>query len=204
MAHERIKSLYGLVLAGGLSSRMNKDKSTLNYHGKSQVEYCFDLLSLKCEKVFVSNREEQAQINGHKNLPQIHDTFSNIGPLGGMLTAMTKYPQMSWIVLACDLPFVNQRTIDRLIHQRDTSKIATAYISSKEPYLPEPLCAIYEPKALATLKEFLDRDINCPRKILINSDICLIKQDEKSSLDNINSVQEYQAAVNAINARRDE
>ena len=204
MAHKRIENLYGLVLAGGLSNRMNRDKSTLEYHGKSQVEYCFNLLSLKCEKVFVSNREQQAQISGHKNLPQIHDTFLNIGPLGGILTAMTKFPKKSWLVLACDLPFVNQKTIDTLIHHREPSKIATAYISSKEPYCPEPLCAIYEASALVTLKKFLDRGISCPRKILINSEVCLIKQDEKFSLDNINNTQEYQAAVNAISARRDE
>ena len=49
MIHKKLENLYGLVLAGGLSSRMNKDKSTLDYHGKSQVEYCFDLLSLSCK-----------------------------------------------------------------------------------------------------------------------------------------------------------
>ncbi len=204
MDEQEKENLYGLVLAGGLSSRMKTDKSILDYHGKSQVAYCFDLLSQKCRKVFVSNRESQAQIKGHKNLPQIHDTFSNIGPLGGILTAMTKYPQMSWVVLACDLPFVNQETIDTLIRQRDTSKIATAYISSKDPHLPEPLCAIYEPNAFVTLKEFYDRGIHCPRKILINSEVCLIEQNEKSSLTNINNLQEFQAAVNTINARRDE
>ena len=87
-------NIYGLVLAGGKSTRMNVDKSLLFYHGKTQVEHAFALLSPHCAKVFVSNRREQEHLQGHDHLPQLHDLpeYSDIGPLGGVLSALTKFP----------------------------------------------------------------------------------------------------------------
>lgn len=195
------KGLYGLVLAGGKSTRMKKDKSLLEYHGKSQIEYCFDLLSQFCERVFVSNREDQAELPGHKHFPQIHDAFFDMGPLDGILSAMTKYPQVAWLVLACDLPFVDKKALTRLIKKQNPSKVATAYRSIHDN-LPEPLCSIYEPGSVSVLLKFLADGCTCPRKILINSDIHLIEPDQEISLENINDPEEYQAVYNAIHKKR--
>ena len=191
-------SLYGLVLAGGKSTRMKKDKSSLAYHGKKQVAYCFELLSQFCGQVFISNRKDQAHLAAHKKLPQIHDIFVDIGPLGGILSAMTWNPEVAWLVLACDLPFVNEATIKTLIKNRNVSKMATAYRSTHEPHLPEPLCAIYEPKAKFQLLQFLAQGIQCPRAILAHSGAHLIAQNPDFSLDNVNSPQEYQKALDLI------
>ncbi len=197
-------SLYGLVLAGGHSNRMKTDKSLLAYHGKSQVQHCFDLITPYCLKVFVSNREDQSLLDNHKDLPQIHDTFLNIGPLGGILSAMASHSHVAWLILACDLPFVNSKTIEKLIKFRDPSKIATAYKSTTVPFHPEPLCSIYEPRAHSLLLKFYQGGKQCPRKFLINSDVRLIKQDDQHSLTNINSIHEYQAAMNALQTQRNE
>ena len=177
---------------------MKKDKSLLEYHGKEQVRYCFDLLSPFCEQVFVSNRKDQAGLRGHTKLPQIHDVFVGIGPLGGILSAMTRHPNVAWLVLACDLPFVSGATIETLIKKRDPSKTATAYRSAHESQLSEPLCAIYEPKALLQMLQFLAQGIECPRAILGRSDTRLITQNQDTSLDNVNSPQEYRAVVRLI------
>ena len=193
--------LYGLVLAGGKSTRMRTDKSLLQYHGKSQIKYCFDLLLPLCERVFVSNREDQTDFEEHKNLPQIHDVVANIGPLGGMLSAMTQYPNAAWLILACDLPFVNQRTLKNLIENRDPYKIATSYQSASDG-LPEPLCAIYEPKSVPLFLQFLNNGQTCPRKILMNANTHLIDLREDGGLANINSPEEYQHARYVLKGKK--
>lgn len=190
--------LYGLVLAGGKSTRMKKDKSLLEYRGKKQAVYCFELLSQFCDQVFISNRQGQAFWDGHKTLPQIHDTFLEVGPLGGILTAMTKFPEAAWLVLACDLPFVDESVLDMLVRQRDPFKMATAYRSVRDHPLPEPLCAIYEPKAVFRFLFFLAQGIDCPRHILARSDIHALEPGREFSLDNVNSPEEYQKAVEWI------
>ena len=81
---------------------MKVDKSILHYHGMTQVEYAFQLLQKYCDKIFISNRKEQTELQGHNVAPQIHDQpeFSDMGPIGGILSAMTTHPQAAWLVLA--------------------------------------------------------------------------------------------------------
>ncbi|MCR4337478.1 MAG: NTP transferase domain-containing protein, partial [Candidatus Omnitrophica bacterium] len=128
---EKLK-LTGLVLVGGQSRRMGQDKGKLKYSGKEQALVCFDLLKKFCANVFLSTREEQRDDPLYKNHPQIHDhtSYQNIGPLGGILSAFATNPQTPWLVLGCDLPFVDEQTLQFLIDHRDSSQIATAYRSS--------------------------------------------------------------------------
>ncbi len=189
--------LYGLVLAGGKSSRMGRDKSTLNYHGAAQVKYCHDLLRSFCEEVFVSNRPSQADLNEHQGLNQIHDSFLDMGPLGGILSAMRCHPAAAWLVLACDLPWVDQEVIQTLLNARNPFVFATAYQSAHNAW-PEPLCTVYEPKMYPRLLAFLGTGHTCPRKALINSRITMIRQPRPNALDNINHPHEYQRVIKEI------
>lgn len=202
MTQMKTTSLYGLVLTGGKSSRMGEDKSLLKYHGKTQMEYCFELLQNVCEKVFISNRKDQAGLSGHKGLPQIHDLkkYSDIGPLAGILSAMEKHPKAAWLILACDLPYVTAKTIEYLIQNRDSKQLATAYKSTQNQ-LPEPLCAVYESKFYQTILKFLKQGIDCPRKIMINSDVKLLEQTDPAALENINNPEELKTARSSLNKK---
>ena len=194
---------YGLVLVGGQSSRMKKNKALLNYHGRPQFAYCHDLLSKFCTKIYLSGRKEQNKKFSANKFFRIDDLkqFIGIGPLAGILSAMQKYPKAVWLVLGCDLPFVTEKILKNLISKRDPHKIATAYISAYDQ-LPEPLCAIYEVKGRKHLLRFLKKGITCPRKIMIHSDIKLLKPLSKHSLDNINDVDEYRSAFARLKKNR--
>lgn len=176
--------LYGLVLAGGKSSRMGEDKAAVRYHGKMQSERCFDLLSGFCKKVYLSNRCDQAFLPGHDGLPQINDLFAGYGPLVGILSAMRTHPLAAWLVIACDMPFLNSRLIGELVRGRDPSKGATALIASDSG--PEPLCAIYEPSCFPVLMGCLDRPDDGPRAALSKAGARLVRPDEPALLMNVN------------------
>lgn len=193
------KNLFGLVLVGGKSQRMKKDKAVLRYHDKPQIEYTVDLLELFCEKVFVSCRKRQKVKTGFERIEDLAK-FKNIGPLGGLLSAFSKYPKVSWLILACDLPFVTKKTLEHLLRYRDAKKVATAY-RSRFNDLPEPLCAVYEPRALGNHLKFFKRGIFCPRKILINSQTRLLNLKELRALDNVNTRDEYKAAIQFLQNR---
>ncbi len=192
----KIKNLYGLILAGGFSKRMGQDKALMVYHGQPQIEYVNDLLAANCEQVFLSKRPDQSN---YKEIASINDEqeLSSIGPLGGILSAMKKYPHASWLIMACDLPFVTQETLEYLIERRDSEKAATAFKSTSDG-LPEPLCAIWEAQAYLKILEFLKKDIRCPRKVLINSDINLLEQKNPRWLDNVNDLKEFEQAMGEL------
>jgi molybdenum cofactor guanylyltransferase len=188
--------VFGLILAGGYSRRMGQDKALLEIHGKPQIEHVCELLQKHCEKVFLSKRTDQ---KAYKHLAWINDApeFAKHGPLSGILSAMKEYPQANWLVIACDLPFITDETIQTLIRLRDPSKTATAFISAQDD-LPEPLCAIWEAHAYLSILKLFNDGIHCPRKILIKSDTRLIKQNDPHWLDNINTPEQYEVIKKAF------
>jgi len=186
--------LHGIVLTGGKSKRMKMNKAGLNYHGRTQTEHLFNLLSSYCEKVFVSCRADQANQDPFDSFPQIIDRLSGFGPIAGILSPMLENPNAAWLVVACDLPFVVQETLSDLIEKRNAFKFATAYKSTHDN-LPEPLCAIYEPKSYANIMRLMGTGLSCPRKIMINSEIGLLDQIDKKWLDNVNYPEEHEKAL---------
>ena len=73
--------LYGLVLAGGRSTRMQRDKAALAYHGRTQLEWAMDLITPFVERAFVSVRPDQQGDPVRAKYPQVVDTHENLGPI---------------------------------------------------------------------------------------------------------------------------
>ena len=189
--------LYALVLAGGRSTRMQRDKAALTYHGRTQLEWAVSLLQPHAQRVFVSLRADQTSDPVRARFEQIVDTHENLGPIAGIMAAQAKYPQVAWLVVACDLPFLDNNTLTSLIAARQPRCLATAYRSSHD-ILPEPLCAIYEPASREPLLAHVATGKNCPRKFLINSEVHLIDEPNPHALDNVNTPEEYGSAVAAL------
>jgi len=186
--------LHGLVLAGGRSTRMGRDKAALEYSGRSQLERAFALLDPLVSRAFVSVRADQGADPLRARFPQIVDAAPGLeGPAAGILSALRAHPAAAWLVLACDLPFLDAGTLQHLIARRDPTRIATAFRSSHDG-LPEPLCAIYEPAALAGLEAFVAGGRNCPRKFLIQTGALLLDQPRSEALDNVNTPTELDNA----------
>lgn len=177
--------LYGLVLAGGRSVRMGQDKGLMDYHGKPQREYAADLLNTFCEKTFLSCRADQlASLDGA--YPALPDTFEGLGPFGAILSAFREYPDVAWLVIACDLPLLDGPTLQQLVGERRTAQVATAFTSPNDG-MPEPLIAIWEPKSYLVLLQFLAQGYSCPRKVLLNAEVHLIEPAQPQALTNVNS-----------------
>lgn len=186
--------IYGLVLAGGKSTRMGKDKGMIPYHGMPQREHLYHLLSRVCQETYMSIRPDQkADIPESMQTMVDDDTYK--GPYNGLLSAHKKYPEMAWLVLACDLPLVDLAALQELIAARDPNAMATAFAQKEDP-LPEPLCAIWEPKGLENSKAYLEGENGtCPRKFLINNETKLVFPSNENVLLNANSEEEYKEAI---------
>ena len=178
--------VYGLVLAGGRSKRMGQDKALLRVDGETQLSRAVHLLEPFVDQVFVSTRVDQQDEPERSKFRQIVDRYRDLGPLAGILSAMEEHPDAGWLVLACDLPNVEELTIRYLLDNRSSVQPFTAYKSSSDG-LPEPLCAFYTAGGAAIVKAFADDGIICPRKILIGSDTHLLDQPNPEALDNINT-----------------
>ncbi len=188
------RHVFGLVLAGGKSRRMGSDKALLSRNGQSQLAYAVELLGRCVERVFVSARAEQRHDVERRRYEQVIDRYDGLGPVAGILSAMEEYPDVDWLVVACDLPNIDEQTLRYLLDHRDTDKPFVAYRSSRDE-LPEPLCAIYRSGSAAAVQAFVEDGVNCPRKILIRSDTLLLEQPNPRSLDNVNTPEDLAESI---------
>jgi len=191
-----IPPLFGLVLAGGKSTRMQQDKGLLQYHGQDQRTHVYQLLNNSCAETYVScNAAQVAEVAG--KLPYLEDRFLNLGPKGGILTALQYNPNAAWLAVACDLPFLSADTLAYLVQHRDPTKMATAFYDSDGKF-PEPLLTIWEPRSYAALLQFLSLGYSCPRKALINSDAKMLTVPNIAELRNVNDPVAYEQTVREL------
>ena len=160
------EDLVGVVLAGGLSSRLGKHKPALRLReGEPDLlSRTIGLLRLCTAEVWVSCRKGQTV----PDCPCIHDLEDGLGPIGGIvaaLAALAQSPRQAALVLSCDLPFMNTDVLARLIHARREAKpgaLMTTFLQAETGYI-EALTSIYEKEALPFFTKALEtrlRQIN--------------------------------------------
>ena len=188
--------LNALILAGGQSIRMGKDKASLQYQKSNQALHLKTLLNPFCENVYLSRNPEQAPL-GFPTEFCLPDVFQNMGPVSGILSAFRFNLNSAWLVVACDLPYLDESTLENLIQQRKSQKFATCYLDSAGKF-PEPLCTIFEPKFYGKALQFLAQGYACPRKALLNTEIALLGNPPSKALHNVNTPVEYQEVKNVL------
>jgi molybdenum cofactor guanylyltransferase len=178
-----------LILIGGKSSRMGTDKSLLDYHGKPQREYLFDLAQKFCLETYFSCRAEQ--VFSENTIVDINPS----GPISGILSAFEFNKNVAWLIVACDMPFIDETSFELLIQNRNQEKKATAFLNT-ENNAPDPLFTIYEPTSFEILSTQLETGNKSPKYFLQNNDIELVKLPKISFLKNINTKEEFDSMWN--------
>ncbi len=186
--------LAGLVLAGGRSQRMQRDKAALEFGGETQLGRAVRLVGRYAAQTFVSVRPDQRDDAERRRFPQIVDRLADVGPAAGILAAHEALPDHAWLVVAVDLPLLDAATLERLIGARDPAAMATAYRSAADG-LPEPLCAIWEPASREPLAAFVAGGRSCPRKFLLNHAARLVDLATPDALANVNTPSDYADAL---------
>lgn len=146
--------LAGLVLAGGRSLRMGRDKAYLLRGGQTQLTRAHALLTPLVSRCHVSVRRSQFDDPLRAGFPCIVDRHDDIGPAAGILAAHAFDATTAWLVVACDLPLLDAQTLLHLCLARVPGSDAVAYRDAVSGTV-EPLCAIWEPAACRALAQSL-------------------------------------------------
>lgn len=187
-------TLTGLLVAGGKSRRMGRDKAGLPSPDGPLWRRTWDILRSVCPDTCISIRPGQSlpgYLDGEALL--LEDTLPDAGPLAGILAAFEARPECAWLVVACDLPLLDRATLEQLVHARQTGMLATSYRSNFDGK-PEPLCAIYEPATAPLLKESLGGDHPCPRRFLMQNSarVSLLDLVQPFALENANTPEDLE------------
>lgn len=147
--------LAGVVLAGGKSTRLGRDKARILLGGKDLLARTADVLLSVAPEVWVVGRDPA---DHGLNLPWRLDDIPGKGPVGGIITAL-RVLRRPCLVLSCDLPFVGREQLLPLIEARVACRepvLMTTWGQIETEYI-EALVAIYEPEALPVLEAAVAR-----------------------------------------------
>jgi len=187
----RVPEVKGLVLAGGKSTRMGRDKGLIAWHGVPQREYVAELLQSLGIPTCISCRPDQID-----SIPSrfriISDKYPDSGPLGAIASAFAEEPSTAWLVVACDMPLLNTSTLRFLLDARRPDFAATAFRSPAFPGdVPDPMLAIWEPGVAPVLKTCLRNGDRSVRHVLTTVGVFLLDTPDPIVLTNTNTPEEF-------------
>ncbi len=152
---------WGMVLAGGKSTRLGHDKVVAHIDGRPLLERTLELARPYCRDVVISGRDP-GRLDGFapdiRQTAWLPDAIKGCGPIGGIMTCLEEL-RGPVLALACDLPMLDAATLDRLLHawrRRPKGAVMTTFLQPDTGYI-ESLVSIYEPEALPMLRASLDR-----------------------------------------------
>lgn len=173
-----------LILAAGRSKRMGRDKATIGRpDGTRQLDHLLALARKFTSDILISTNIPEAAPPGIATLADLHP---GAGPLAALEAFHSSYPGESVLLLGCDLFLLDEATLHQLIENHDPTHPATCF-SNRIDHRPEPLCAIYEPTALAKAAEAIAADQCCARRFVESLDPQLLELSEPAALDNANT-----------------
>lgn len=154
--------LLGVVFCGGKSTRMGCDKGLLQIEGMSWAESAFRKLSRTGIRVVISinhtQKKDYQQIFSEQLLIEDEPmaTLPIAGPLAGLLTVHRRFPNTDLLVLACDLPRMQEEVLRYLVAAYRQREVPDACIAFSNEGLLEPMCSIYSHQRLHHVNECID------------------------------------------------
>ncbi len=144
-------SLRGLVLAGGKSRRFGQDKALVMYQGKTLLERAVGLLESMDLRPLVVTREEADY--SFLSCPILTDKLPDQGPLGGIYTAMSWHKNTDFLVLTCDMPSIEKKTLEALFEPYNQKQTLTLF--EWPDGKREPFPGIYPQSTFSFVSDFL-------------------------------------------------
>jgi molybdopterin-guanine dinucleotide biosynthesis protein A len=202
----RAIALTGILLAGGKSQRMGRDKRFLDLGGMTLFRRALSVFELLFREIVIVVAEPAPQLSG---LPHrvVTDLIANCGSLGGLYTGLSHASRPRIFAAACDMPFLDARTIQHMAELDEHADVVMARLVQGL----QPMHAIYSKACLPHLERMIEgKDLKIQNLIHAKDlSVRLIQEEEIRSLDpqflsflNINSPADLEFAQKLLAARR--
>lgn len=188
--------MTGAVIAGGENSRMPVLKGLLTVNGKTIIENSLGILGKIFKNVVVSTNmpEEYFRFKA----PLIGDIKMERGPMTGILSVLAATGEDSVFVVACDMPFINERLIRHMVESFEAGSKVDAVIPVFEGR-EQPLFGIYANTVIRTMEKLIGQRQTGLTNMLKALRVLYITEEEVKGIDplgeafiNINTVEDYE------------
>jgi molybdopterin-guanine dinucleotide biosynthesis protein A len=178
----RTPALTGIVLAGGRSSRMGRDKASLVFEGTPLLQRTVDALAAVVDEVVVVRAPGQAlpDVDSAKLLRVVEDPVAGDGPLRGMATGLAAATAPVAVVVGVDMPFLRPALL-RLLATRVTPE--HRWVLPIADRRPQPLCSAFARDALPVLVAHLEAGDRAPMAVGADLGFARLQPEEWSTAD---------------------
>ena len=193
-SRSRRMNVSAVLLAGGESRRMGKDKATLLFRGKPLWQIQLELLRrLAPKEIFVSARTNP--VWRPADVQFVADDPPSRGPLSGLAASLAQMRTKHLLALAIDMPFMTEKYLRFLCSQIEPGRGVIARVDDRF----EPLAAIYPNGASTDLRSALsssDFSLQSLINRIVTADkfrVIPVTQEEKNFFLNVNTLVDLQA-----------
>jgi len=192
----KIINTNAYILAGGKSSRMGTDKGLLLFEGKPMIQYVIEQMQPIFDKLaIVSNNPEYEKFG----LEVIPDLIKDIGPAGGIYTALHHSEAKLNFMLSCDMPFITKEAIEFLVKNAGENQIVLLENQGKL----EPLFGLYAKDCEAVWLQLIQQNTIKLQDMVSYFKLKIIPIENNeifaaSFFKNINTKEDFNNALNQI------
>jgi len=172
--------MTSIILAGGKSSRLGRNKALQAIGAKSLIQWVIDRVAiLSTEIVIATARGESIPCSSTARIRTVADIYPGKGPLVGIHSGLVASSSSRAIVVGCDTPFLSVRLLEYMAQTPATFDVVVPRIKDKV----EPLCAVYSKNCVAPIRELMSQDEHKIVELFPMVRVRYIEEDEIDSFD---------------------
>ena len=177
-----------VILAGGKSSRMRRDKSLLPFgESPTLAQYQYSRVQEIFSRVYISTKVDKFDFQA--NL--IFDESEIFSPLLAISSILERVASPVFII-GVDMPHLSLESMERIL---DSFSLEFDAIIAKSNHHREPLCGVYNPSILSLIRDLIDRDIHKLNYLLSLSKVKEVEILAENEFTNLNYPEDYQEAI---------
>ncbi len=199
----KISNYSAAILSGGKNSRFNgENKAQLKLDNQKIIDRILNVLTTIFDEIIIVSNQKDLY-SEYTNVKIVSDYYKEIGPLGGIHSALKNANNDNVFIVSCDMPFLNKDMIIKQIefHHLKESDITIPRLADSN----EPLHGIYKKSIISILEKHIQSSDNYRIRSLfefISISYFLIDTNEKTKkiFTNINNPDDYNKINSFINS----
>ncbi|STP12503.1 molybdopterin-guanine dinucleotide biosynthesis protein A [Helicobacter mustelae] len=184
---KRITHIYCVILCGGKSLRMGRDKALLPFCGKSLVEFQFQ----KMQKIF--SHVYLASKTPYHGLPALLDESHLFTPLIGIQNALQKLPCQKVFFICVDTPLIPPEIINSLLELSLQTTAQITYIQT--PQKNHYLTSIWDKSTLKAIQNALNSQEFALKNLIHACKSQVLSYNNEKDFSNLNTPEEYESIL---------
>lgn len=169
-----------LIMAGGKSTRLGRDKASETLLGRPLLQHVIDRVSRVVDEIVVVKARGQTLPETSSPLPLrvIEDLYPDCGPLGGILTGLSATNAERCLAVACDMPLLSEPLLQELLRRSAGYDVVMPVLA-----YPEPLHAVYSRACIAPIRQRLEARQLKITNFLGAVHVCYVREDDCRRFD---------------------